>query len=187
MKRRVFLLTVSVSLVLCAACQQPSVRTTTQMAPTSPRGQSPQNAMPVFYDDIVWVSLMVDVPFLDADGNKTPDGVSVRVMLNRPGEKKYVAGRGAANIYLVQRVRLANGQFEDKQLKMWHVDEATFVRAVQRQRFGLVGHKMDLFWTGVRPEGANLYLRAEYIRPDQKHLWSRPVCIVIKPPTNPRF
>lgn len=134
---------------------------------------------PVFYEDISWVSLMVDLPLLDDDDDKQPDGVLARVMLLRPNQPDFVAGKGTVVFHLIKRIRVSSGNFENREIYKWTISEEEFTRSVVRQRFGLISHQVALYWGKARPKGKGIYLQAEFIRPDGKKISSRQVSIIL--------
>jgi hypothetical protein len=135
---------------------------------------------PKIYTDIIWVSLSVQMPYLDEDNDQYPDGVVVDVMLNRPGEKGFIAGRGTLIVHLLRRARDEKGILNDKELYKWTILEDEFLQSIVRQRFGLICHHMALYWHGIpQPKGNGLYLQAEFIRTDKKQLISRMVALTI--------
>jgi hypothetical protein len=149
-------------------CQQPNQRQA-----------SFRDKLPTFYEDINGIALSVQIPYIDEDNDHEPDGVMVDVMLNRPNEKAFVAGRGTVIFHLFQRAKSPQGQFVNTELYKWTVSEDEFAKAVVRQRFGLICHHMALYWAGVQPQGSGIYLQAEFIRIDQKRVVSRMVSIAV--------
>ncbi|MFA5865232.1 MAG: hypothetical protein WC975_11165 [Phycisphaerae bacterium] len=143
------------------------------------RASGPVDKPPIFYEDINWVSLMVQLPLVDEDGDKQPDGISVRVMLLRPNEPKFVAGKGTMIFHLMRREKLPDGTLDDKEIYKWTLVPDDFVKSVVRQGFGIVCHQMVLYWKNLHPHGTGIYLRAEFIRTDQKVLQSRIVPISV--------
>ncbi|NLE29231.1 MAG: hypothetical protein GX629_06145 [Phycisphaerae bacterium] len=148
-------------------CQQPIRQTT------------PPSEAAIFYEDIVWVTLSLERPFLDDDNDRIPDGVLVRAMLNRPNEKSFVAGKGTLIIHLIKRTRNEQGIFHDKEMYTWTINEEDFERAVVRQRYGIVCHQMAIYWYGVNPRGPGWYLQAEFIRTDKQRVVSRLISLTI--------
>jgi len=138
--------------------------------------------LPTFYEDIVWISLVVDLPMIDEDRDQQPDGAQVRIMLLRSNQPEYVAGKGKVNFYLMKRIKTPAGTFKNIQLYKWTISEEDLARAVVRQRFGFVCHQIALYWANVRPRGNNVYLQAEFIRTDNTRIMSRPVTLAL--PTN---
>jgi hypothetical protein len=149
-------------------CQDPN-RTTT----------NPADRPPVYFEDVVHASLLIDLPLLDEDGDRDPDGVLVRLMLLRPGQSEYVAAKGTAVFHLYRRVHTEAGPFQNQELYTWTISPDDFARAVVRQRFGFICHQMALYWGNLHPRGGGVYLQAEFIRPDKKVLRSRPISIAL--------
>jgi hypothetical protein len=139
----------------------------------------PSPDTPKFYEDIVWVTLSIERPFLDDDMDHIPDGVLVRIMLNAPNEKAFVAGKGSLVIHLIKRVRNEKGTFIDQEMHTWNIKEEDFERALVRQRYGIICHQMAIYWYGVAPQGPSWYLKADFIRTDQKKVGSRLISLVI--------
>jgi len=173
MKRSSVLSAAGLMACLCA-CQQPTGRD----------GVAPGDKPPVFYEDIVWVSLMVQTPLIDEDRDKIPEGISVIVYLTRPNQSDFVAGRGRMVFRLIKKTKAASGRMEDVELRKWEVSEEQFTRGVVRQGFGLVCHRMALYWENLNPRGSGIYLRGEFIRKDGQRVMSRPVSLIL--PDNPR-
>jgi len=169
---------VSVVFVLTAGlpgCQEAN-RTTT----------NPADRPPTFYEDIVHISLLVDLPLIDEDGDHEPDGALVRVMLLRPGQPEYVAGKGSVIFHLYRRVRTESGPFVNQEMYTWKVSQEDFTRAVVRQRFGFIGHQLSIYWGNLRPTGPGVFLQAEFVRTDKQVLRSRPVSLALPEAPRPR-
>ncbi len=169
MKRmKILIMRISILGAIAGGCQQPVQKNV-------PPGDKP----PTFYEDITWVSLMVDLPLLNDNNDRIPDGVLARVMLLRPGQPGYVAGKGTVIFHLMQRFRTPSGNSETRELHKWTISEEEFTRSVVRQRFGLISHQVALYWGNLNPKGRGIYLQAEFIRTDKQHIMSRPVGIVL--------
>ena len=134
---------------------------------------------PKFYEDIIWVSLSLERPFLDDDNDRIPDGVLVRAMLTRPNEKAFVAGKGTLIIHLINRTRNEQGTFSDRKMHTWTINEEDFQGAIVRQRYGIICHQMAIYWYGVNPKGPGWYLQAEFIRTDKQRVVSRLISLTI--------
>jgi hypothetical protein len=131
----------------------------------------PDGPVPL-YEDISWVSFSIQQPYIDEDKDGKFDGVIVEVMLNRPKEKAFFAGRGELIMYLIQREKDEKGRFINKVLYDWNIPEDAFADAVVRQRFGLICHRMALHWGALNPGGTGLYMKAEFVRTDGNHIAS---------------
>jgi hypothetical protein len=140
----------------------------------------PMEQKPKIYEDIIWVSFSIEMPYLDADNDHYPDGILVDVTLNRPNEKAFVAGRGSMIFYLIQRTKDSKGLITNKELYKWEVPEDKVLRSITRQRFGLICHHIALYWHGIpQPKGNGLYVQAEFIRTDKQRIVSRMVPLSI--------
>jgi hypothetical protein len=159
---------IAVLVEILGGCQQPTTRP-----------GSSGNQAPVFFEDIAWISLMVDLPLLNDDEGKTPNGVLARVMLLRNNQSDYVAGKGSVIFHLMQRVRNSSGNYENQEMHTWRISEDEFAQSVVRQRFGLISHQVALYWGNLKPNGRGVYLQAQFIRTDKKEIWSRPVTIAL--------
>jgi hypothetical protein len=153
-------------IVAFSGCQQPVKKTTTAPAFT-------------VYEDIVWVSLSVDQPYLDVDQDQTYDGAIVRVMLNRADEKSFVPGKGTFILRLIKRVKDEKGAFVDREMHKWTIPQEKFEQSVTRQRYGLICHMITVYWYGVNPRGPGWYLQGDLIRTDGKHVVTRMLSLTI--------
>jgi hypothetical protein len=141
----------------------------------------PMEQKPKIYEDIIWISFSIEMPYLDTDSDHYPDGILVDVTLNRPNEKAFVAGRGTMIFHLLQRTKDSRGLLADKELYKWEVTEDKVMRSITRQRFGLICHHIALYWHGIpQPKGNDLYVQAEFIRTDKQRIVSRMVPLSIQ-------
>ena len=132
-----------------------------------------------FYSDISWVSLVANTPLIDIENDGIADGVSVRLYLFRKGDPKPVAGDGTVILHLFQRVKMPDGKIYDKELHKWKLSREQLKRSVAIERFGLYCHYIELYWSDVKITAPDVYLRAEFIRGDNRRVFSRPVYLAI--------
>jgi hypothetical protein len=153
-------------MVALSSCQQPAKKT-------------PAHPDITFYEDIVWVSLSVDQPYLDVDQDQTYDGAIVRVMLNRADQKSFVPGKGTFILRLIQRAKDEKGTFVDREMHKWTIPQDKFEQSVTRQRYGLICHMITVYWYGVTPQGPGWYLQGDFVRTDGKHVITRMLSLTI--------
>ncbi len=132
-----------------------------------------------FYSDINWISLVANTPLIDLENDGIADGVSIRLYFFRKGNPKPVAAKGTVILHLFQRFKRADGKINDKELHTWTLSREQLARSVAIERFGLLCHYVELYWSDVKIKAPDVYLRAEFIRDDKRRIFSRPVYLAI--------
>ncbi len=132
-----------------------------------------------FYNDISWVSLVANTPLIDIENDGIADGVSIRLYFYRKGNPKPVAAKGTVILHLFQRVKLPDGKINDKELRKWTLSSEQLARSVAIERFGLLCHYVELYWSDITVKAPDVYLRAEFVRNDNRRIFSRPVYLAI--------
>lgn len=118
------------------------------------------------YDDIARMSVIASSPLVDYDDDRIPDGVSIHVYLRRANEDTPVAGNGAMLFHLIRRTKNPQGRPSDEELYVWRLAAEDVTQAVERDRFGLLVYRMELYWRKLTVRGPGIHLLGEFTRPD---------------------
>lgn len=131
------------------------------------------------YTDVVRMSIFVNTVLKKVDNDPYYDGVSIQVLLYRRDEQKgklqAVAGKGSMNFKLLRRVAGPDGQPLDEELYSWQIPAQDAARSVRRDRFGMIGHFMTLYWGNLKPTGRQISLVGQFASHDGHQVSSLPV------------
>lgn len=131
------------------------------------------------YTDVVRMSIFVNTVLKKVDNDPYFDGVTIQVLLYRrdkqKGELQVVAGKGSMNFKLVKRTAGPDGHPVDEELYSWQIPDQDLARSVRRDRFGIIGHFMTLYWGNLKPTGRQISLVGQFISQDGRQVSSLPV------------
>ena len=136
------------------------------------------------YTDVVRMSILVNTVLKKVDNDPYFDGVSIQVLLYRRGEHKgepqAVAGKGSLSFQLIKLTAGPDGQPLDEELYSWQIPAQDVARSVIRDRFGMVGHFMTLYWgEDLKPTGRQISLVGQFISQDGHQVSSLPVDLLL--------
>lgn len=132
-----------------------------------------------FRTDISRISIMVMTPLLDRNSNRRLDGVLVRMYAYCANEDRPVAAKGPMRIYLFKRHDGSEDASSDQAVKIWKVSADELARSLHADRFGFTCHLMELHWQEGKVTGPGIYIRGEFIRPDDRVVLSKPLSLYV--------
>lgn len=139
----------------------------------------------LFRSDIVRLGVIAGSPLLDRNSDKRADGVLTEIYAYTADREEPVGIDGPLVVYLVKRVDGSDNQATDKVLKTWTLTSDQVARSVRGDRFGFTCHWMELYWDDVEVNGPDIYLRSEFVRPDERVVKSRPLSIHVPSRVSP--